>query len=82
MESRQAEEEVFETPDVEGGGGAGEAVVGRSFHSEQQSDPESLVPAGLDPDAAFEVFHGKRYETDHIGKKGKVIIYPRPSCAQ
>jgi hypothetical protein len=63
MEARDREE-VFETPD---------AVPDVAFqtHTQQQpqphhlseSDPENVVPTPLDADAAFEVFHGKRYET-------------------
>lgn len=62
--SSAGREEVFETPDLP------PELEQRPFQGllpEEQSaaNPEAggVVPTPLDADAAFEVFHGKRYET-------------------
>jgi hypothetical protein len=58
--SNRGREEVFETPDDE------DALSHQHQHQQEEAtsrEPESVVPTPLDPDAAFEVFHGKRYET-------------------
>lgn len=65
--SSSAREEVFETPDLppELEPGAQRPLPEELLLQEQQhQDPEgAVVPTPLNADAAFEVFHGKRYET-------------------
>ncbi len=78
MEGR-GREEVFETPDV-----APEAFFQAHHQYQQQQqqpaeggDPENVVPTPLDADAAFEVFHGKRYETRGLPGACICIYMPR-----
>jgi hypothetical protein len=75
MEASHASEEVFETPDVgEDIGGTGEwssargQGAGFGAPDGQHGEPESVVPTSLDPDGAFEVFHGKKFETLGYGE--------------
>jgi hypothetical protein len=73
MEVRQAEEEVFETPDVEETeassrkGDPGSDVAGKSLHGEQLADHENVLTTTLDADAAFEVFHGRTFRGPSTG---------------
>ena len=73
----RATEEVFETPDVHLGEDSTAAAA--PAHSLADSDPENLVPTPLNPDAAFEVFHGKTYETSSLTNlSGSIAPGPRP----
>lgn len=72
MEVRQAEEEIFETPDLgdegEGTGPSAAALrLSRGLYQEREADPESLVPTSIDADSAFEFFHGKVYNANGMG---------------
>lgn len=64
MEAR-GREEVYETADPPPGFEHSEESgdCDRDAAAAASMDPESVVPTPLDADAAFEVFHGRRYET-------------------
>jgi len=62
MAAKQQEEEIFETPDVEDGEPIEEDLILKPG-SEEFADKENISGQNLDPDGAFEVFHGKKFET-------------------
>eukprot|EP00624_Nannochloropsis_granulata_P002636 evm.model.NODE_2328_length_25329_cov_24.016424.2 len=70
----RATEEVFETPDTaaddDSSNSSSSSSSARQYSASQgrsvNSDPENLVPIPLNPDAAFEVFHGKCYNTSSL----------------
>ena len=62
MDQARGREEVFETddpvlPEYE------DPAMAAQMQQHLMDDPENVVPTPLDADAAFEVFHGKRFET-------------------
>jgi len=83
----RATEEVFETPDTAADDGSSNpssstSSSARPYSASQgngsvNSDPENLMPNPLHPDAAFEVFHGKRYDTSSLTDLSGSIA-PRP----
>lgn len=77
MEARQAEEEIFETPDLaEESDSAGSAAIrlSRGLYQEREADPESLVPTSIDADSAFEVFHGKVFDGPRVGEFSRQTV--------
>lgn len=64
--ARQAEEQIFETPDVDEEGTKKvdeEELLKAHPYDEAFTDQENICTTRLDPDGAFEVFHGKKFET-------------------
>ncbi|GAB5033552.1 dynactin subunit 2-like [Nannochloropsis oceanica] len=85
----RATEEIFETPDSaadddSSSSSSSSISSARQFSASQgrrvNSDPENLVPTPLNPDAAFEVFHGKCYNTSSLTDLSGSIA-PRPVCS-